>query len=316
VERYLSLALKRLHEVCDEVVIGCNATDKATRDFLIGYPNTTTIDLSKYEWGKAQWKIKYTLLKDCIAPKKPDWIVCVDADEVLDKRFTREKAEEMAQRDEIAYTFYCVQLWDREDKMRVDGGWGNFRNVRYFKFLPEASLQYKKTPLHCGLAPLYAYRWRADSEFLFKHYGYMKLEDRERKIARYKKYDPKKVYRSSGWYDSIRTKPSVKAFNEDTFGAKLRYKPRRPRLSKVIIKKIMSKTFYVKNKYGRIYGVREEMLKEHLDRDGISLVGADEYLRVEKRQPPKELKNELQCPICGKICKSKIGLISHKRVHK
>jgi len=314
-DRYLDKTLSQLSELCDEVIIALNAKDEKTRLAVLKYPKVKAYDLSEYEWGKEQWKIKELFFKKCVIPTKPDWVVCLDADEVFEKRVNREVLEELAKRGEIAFTFYCVQLWDREDQMRVDGGWGNFRNVRYFKYIPEAQIMWQRTPLHCGLAPIYAYRWASDSEYLFKHYGYLKKEDRLQKVERYKKYDPEGRYRTKQWYDSILGEPELRKFDEDEFGKKLRYKPKRPLMSKVVKKKIMAKTYYVKNKYGKVYPVSEGLLEETLRRPGMELVEEKDYLKQEKRIPLVE-PNPLQCPICGFVAKTKSGLNLHKKKHK
>jgi len=311
-DRYLEKALSKLSTLADEIVTACNAKDQKTRDFLVN--NTISYDFSDYEWGKEQWKIKELFFRKCVLPRNPSWVLTQDSDEVFGDAFTKEKALELQERGEIAYTFYCVQLWDREDQMRVDGGWGNFRNVRYFKVIKEANFSWQRTPLHCGLAPIYAYRWAADSEFLFKHYGYFKKEDRIKKVERYKKYDPKQIYQNPNWYQSILSEPTLKEFNEKEFQKKLKYKPKGPLLSKIIKKKIMAKTYFVKNRHGRIYPVPEHLLQETLRRPGMELVKEEDYLKQEKRVPLVK-PNPLQCPICGFVAKSKLGLNSHMRKH-
>jgi len=289
-DRYLPNVLKRLEPLCDRIFIWGNNPDKRTDALCKKY------DYCRYpqdQWGKKQWLIKEIHLKRNVKPYNPDWIICVDADEILDKNFTREKAEEMATWGEIAYEFYCVQLWDRENQMRIDGGWGNFWNVRYYKFIPEASLDFVKRPLHCGLAPVYAYNWCAKSGMIFKHYGYMKKEDREKKWERYQKFDPEMKYFSPNWYKSILGgKPKLQKFNEDRFSSKLKYIPRQPQKRKYFKKKIMEKTYYVKNKFGTIYAVKESMLEEHLKRPGIELLEEYKNLEDEIERTLREMKEE------------------------
>ena len=308
-DRWLEQVFDRLDELCDDIVVACNAVDKKTIDMC--NKRAHSYDYSNYEWGKKQWLIKQTLVSKDMPKYNPDWVICVDSDEILNKRFTREKAHELMNRGEIAYTFYCVHLWDREDQMRVDGGWGNFRNVRFYKYIKETGLIFQKTPLHCGLAPIYAYNWCADAEFYFKHYGYINAEDRKNKVARYKKYDPKAKYLSRDWYNSIISKPILKKFDEDNF--MLSYNPKQPDLKKLKTENRMEKTIYVKNKYGRVSGVRESMLKEHLSH-GCTIVAEAPEIKVNKAETPT--KEIYECEICGFIAKSKAGLKAHLRKHK
>jgi len=316
-DRYLPKVLNRLSKICDDIVVACNAKDAKTRNLVA--QRTIAYDFSEYEWGKKQNIIKEIFLRRCIAKENPDWVICVDSDEILDEAFTREKAEEMAKRNEIAYEFYCVQLWDTEDKMRVDGLWGNFWNVRYFKFIKNADLGYQNTPLHCGLAPKYAYAWRTQGEHLFKHYGYMKKEDRIKKAERYRKYDPTAKYRSNEYYDGILSdKPKLKDFNEQRFRQKLTYISREPSESKIKIIKAMSKMYYIKNKWGKIYSVNEDQIENH-KREGIEILSEEDFpiKREIKKIEVKEAENiGFQCPICGKTYKTKGGLTRHKKTHK
>ncbi len=314
-DRYLPRVLDRLEPLCDEIITACNAADKKTRNLLAR--RTKSYDYSDYEWGKKQHEIKQHFFNRCVVPEDPDWVICVDADEVLDKRFTREKAEELAQRGEIAYEFYCVQLWNDEKHMRIDGLWGNFYNVRYFKLVKGAKAGYKQTPLHCGLAPVYAYRWRTPCEFFFKHYGYIKEEDRKKKVARYNKYDPNAAYKSSEYYDSILDKGKIREFDENKFGQRLKYVPRK--ISEDKIKKVKQnmKLYRVENKFGKSYVVDEEHVKYHQNRDRIvkiEEISPAETMTEREVEPVKS--EEYQCEICGKVCKSGAGLAAHKRSHE
>lgn len=312
-DRYLPKVLKRLSKICDVIVTACTAKDAKTRSLLAR--ETISYDFSNYEWGKKQNIIKERFFNQCVAKENPDWIVCVDADEVLDETFTREKAEELANRDEIAYEFYCVQLWNDENHMRVDGLWGNFWNVRYFRYLPEAKGDYQRTPLHCGLAPKYAYAWRTPGEHLFKHYGYMKLEDRKKKVERYNKYDPNAKYKSSEYYDSILDKGKVVPFEERKFLRKLKYVPKRPKLNKIKQKKPMQKMYYIRNKHGKVYSVREDQLANH-KRDGIEILDED-FVKPGDSPKEEELKkvepkeDKFKCKICGKEYNSEGWLTRH-----
>ena len=314
-ERYLSKTLDRLEQICDKIFIWGNAPDEKTDRLCNQY------EYCRYPediWGRAQWKIKFTHLVKNVAPYKPDWIVCIDADEELDKRFTREKAEEMAQREEIAFEFYCVQLWDNEKTMRIDGGWGNFWNVRYYRFMPELNLWWKPTPLHCGLAPIYAYKWRTPCEFFFKHYGYMRKKDRERKWARYEKFDPNQIYFTPNWYQSILGKPILREFNEDTFRQRLKYIPKQPLLKKVLRDKIMArKAYIIRNPHGQLVNVNQETYETIKDKPDFQLISEYDIEGARVTELPEKPINELACPICGFEAKTKAGLSAHKRIkHK
>ncbi len=315
-DRYLPDVLKRLSEITDEIVVACNATDTKTRNLVA--EKTIAYDFSKYEWGKQQHIIKQRFYNQCVRPRQPDWIVCVDSDEILDKRLDRERLEELANRGDIAYEFYCVQLWDKEDQMRTDGPWGNFYNVRFFKFISDAEAHYKQTPLHCGLAPVYAYNWRTTCEYMFKHYGYMKLADRKKKAERYKKYDPNAKYMSARYYNGILGTGRLQEFDENRFGERLRYTPRP--ISGEKIKRIRGnmKLYRIENRHGMTFIVDESQIENHKKNKSIvrieEIKPADTVSRPEKIEPEKKAENV--CDICGKVFKSARGVAIHKRSHE
>ncbi|MFW5902609.1 MAG: glycosyltransferase family 2 protein [archaeon] len=321
-DRFLDKALDKLSTLVDFIYIWGDNTDEKTKKLCLSYPNVIFYNHPESIWKEKQWEIKRTICQR-LRKWNPDWVIAQDADEVLDYRLNREKLEKLANKDEtIAYEFYCVHLWNDEKHMRVDKGWGNFQNVRFFKYIEDSNFNWKKTKLHCGLAPLYAYRWRGTSGYMFKHYGYMREEDRKKKIERYEKLDPNGQYLNKEWYESIKRKPSIREFNEKEFSKKLKYKGKKPKLKK---NNKMGKTYIVRNKYGKTYEVAENRLNEHVKRDGITLVGesensfdkvltklkdAEKASKVEDKEEDKE--EEFTCDICGKEFKSERGVKTHK----
>lgn len=324
-DRYLKPVLERLKQLVDDIVIGCNATDVPTLK-LIQFYTDKIYDFTEFEWGKQQWQIKELLLKE-VAKLNPEWIVCQDSDEILDKRLDRQKLELLAEKDNISYIFYCVHLWNNNRTMRTDGGWGNFYNVRFYRFIPEAPMLWKRTPLHCGLAPMYAYQWSTPSGYCFEHYGYMKEEDRQKKAIRYNKYDRNGLYFSKSWYQSILGEPHLKVF-DDNFLTSLQYKPRPIKIEKIIKNYKPMKTYYVRNKKGYVWSINEQLITETLKRPGMTLVSVEDHDKIKKIRDIKIIKdnqtssveqpvqNDTQCIICGFKAKSAFGLRSHKKSHK
>lgn len=204
---------KVLHQLwADDIAICLNNADDYTKAVVKSY-NCYVVEDNR-EWGKFQNRIKEDFLKKIAEELKPDWVWCLDADEVFDKRFTREKAEELAaSTTDVSYHFWCIQLWNDEAHWRPDL---SFPNVRFYKLVPSYGLNFFPQPLHCGLAPWYAYKYASDSGLIFKHYGLMRSEDRARKVARYAKYDPKEQYKAPTWYKALRNeKAPVEPFEEN-----------------------------------------------------------------------------------------------------
>ena len=321
-DRFLPTVLKRLEPLVDLLVVWGCSPDKKTEQLLASSPFVEYHRDDSHPWAEYQPEIKFTLLTKYVFPHKPDWIVSIDADEVFDRRVTRDTLEEMAGRGELAYTFYCVQLYDREDQMRVDGLWGGFRNVRFWKPLYDVPQTWLKSRLHCGLAPIYAYAYAADSEFAFKHYGYMRPEDREKKVARYSEHDPKGMYMTSWYYKSILDEsPRLTPFNEQEFGATLRYQPKKPNEKKVVerYKNPMADIVYFQNQHGNIISTSDRGVIEQYRKNKKLTEILNVPVAAAKPIEAPVVKSEeaaLKCEICGNPAKSLAGLKAHQRSHK
>lgn len=197
-DRWLEMVLKQLRWA-DTICVCLNRADEATKALVYRYAKFVRED--DREWGREQWRIKQDFLNAVLAEVQPDWIWCLDSDEVFDPRFDRAMAEKMASGHDVAWYFWCLQLWNDDTHVRMDL---SFPNVRFFKVVPELGMHFLAQALHCGLAPMYAYQYGSQSGLYFKHYGLMKREDRLRKIARYDLYDPNAKYKGKSWYDGLR----------------------------------------------------------------------------------------------------------------
>ncbi len=225
-DKYLKLTLDHNLPLVDKMVIWGDAPDEATEKIIFSYGDK--IEYHRYPesiWATGQWKIKESLFRYVIkhlAGESNPWVLAFDFDELFDDRLTREKLEELANRKATAYEFNFIQLWDDENHMRVDGGWGDFWNVRFFKYQPEQSQEWLRKPLHCGLWPIYARRQAIMIPYIVRHYGYMNPAHRKKKVERYDKYDPQRVYQDKEWYQSMKYEATdermiIREFNETDY---------------------------------------------------------------------------------------------------
>ena len=214
-ERYLEKPLNQFKKLCDDAIICLNGEDKK-RDALIKKYGFWSYRDDR-EWGKNQDKIKTDLLAK-IVKMKPDWVLPLDADEEF-AQMDRATLEGLTDKKRACY-FYIVNHWNEEGKYHRGL---SFWNIRFFKVKKELGLVYQKTPLHCGLAPPYAYVYGSYVPFVIRHYGLMKKEDREKKVERYKKYDPNAKYKGKVYYDAIASEPRyVATYNEGELFNKIR----------------------------------------------------------------------------------------------
>lgn len=202
-DRYLKLTLDAFR-ICDEVIIlGNNITDKE-RGLIASYGYKLYED--NREWGKLQWKIKEDFIKNEVAKLEPDWTLCLDMDEEPDVAFSKSDLERLAKIGESFY-FYVVNLWD-------DGYFppSCFQNIRLWSWKSkdrEGFFEFKRKPVHCGLAPKWTYFYGQQSPYLLIHHGLKDKENRMRKVQRYNKYDPKAQHMKQEYYDWLRDGQAV-----------------------------------------------------------------------------------------------------------
>lgn len=200
-DRYLERSLKEFKRLCDDALIVCNNTDPKTEALITSYGYEWYRD--DRTWGEHQPSIKSDLLKRLGETKNPDWIIAIDSDETFAPEFTREEAETLTKIDEIAWYFMVVNLYNDEEHFAHDVGIQRFWNIRFYKYLPEYGLDFLKKNLHCGLAPPIAYRYGWHAPYYLLHYGLMKPEDRAKKVARYRQFDPNAKFKSHVYYDDL-----------------------------------------------------------------------------------------------------------------
>lgn len=265
-DRWLEPFLKHLVPLVDEIAVCLNNPDPKTEAIVRRY--TTHIAYDNREWGKFQNVIKRDFL-DFVAKRNPDWILTMDCDEFMDKRITRAKLEELAASPtDIAYQFWCIQLWNDEEHYREDLC---FENTRFYKYAPEYDLSFERQPLHCGLAPLYAYKYATHTNFIFRHYGLMLPEDRKRKVARYAKYDPKEKYIGKSWYNALRNeRAEIKPFVEEDIYPLLPELQHKKKLPTMIKKPQVYWLF--RNKHGRIVEAVNDKQRDQFVKTGYTFI--------------------------------------------
>jgi len=220
--RYMDKTMREFKRLCDEVIIVTNNATLKEKKLIKKYGFMQYED--NREWGIDQPNIKTELLTKA-GELNPDWIIALDMDEVFAPEFTREEAERLARTTEIRYNFLVVNLYNDEHHFAHDAGIQRFWNIRFYKFLPEYGLQFQKKNVHCGLGPPIVYKYGWHAPYYLLHYGLMKKEDRQRKIERYKKYDPMKRWKAGAYYDDLGRE--LKMIQLDTQGLlnKLRESP-------------------------------------------------------------------------------------------
>lgn len=283
-DRHLERVLTQLWT--DDICICLNNADEKTARIARKY--ATLVREDDREWGVHQWRIKQDFLRIVQKEVSPDWVWCLDADEIF-PGFTKEKALELAGGHDIAYYFWCLQLWDSEGRVRLDLC---FPNIRFYKLIPDW-LDYQATALHCGLAPRTAYQYGSQSDQYFLHLGLMDKESRERKIARYDKYDPDAKYKAKSWYDGLRNEKARTVSVEEA----LRKLPETIRRKKFpTMSKKEKKVHFFRNKHNKIVPAvgekqRDQFLKRGMvEVESIKVTTGGEAPVVKKHEGPRPEK--------------------------
>ena len=312
-EKYLEKSLDEFKRLCDDAVIVTNNADQRTKDLIKSYSYWQYED--NREWGIHQPTIKTDLLKK-IGLLNPDWIIALDADERFAPEFTREEAERLANTNEIAFYFQVINLYDDPDHYAHSTGVQRFWNIRFYKFLPQHGLEFQKKNLHCGLAPPIAYNYGWYAPYYLEHYGLMLKEDRDRKVARYQKFDPQAKWKSKEYYDDLARELKPIPFDRKQILNRLaeEIKSIERKTPKPKTEQFM-KYFYLKRlKDGQVMAIPERDVPDTL-KQGFEMVGPVE----EEVQPVQTQEKEVTftCPLCGKILQTEKLLKMHKgRMHK
>lgn len=322
-DKFMELTLESFR-LCDNVIILLNnATEKEkslVRKFKYDYVEDNR------EWGKKQNIIKQDFVSKHVSRFFPDACLTLDMDESLQSDFKRSNLEQLTRWHSSA--FYFVQHWNSEDRYNPDFG---FWSVRFYNWKNDT--RFLNRPLQCGLVPRWALNHCSYAPYFIHHYGLMSKEDRDRKIARYEKYDPEKKYLPS-FYEKLKSKSDGIIFNEVEFKKQLTEEVAKyGDQFKTMESNKDEKYWYVKNPHGKILDIPDRHLKDTLLRPGFTLLSkepitltgdniksttlgeAKEKIELDMIKDEGDHPQELVCDVCKFEAKSVFGLRVHRRKH-
>jgi hypothetical protein len=204
--RYLKNVLESAREyITDAVIIDDGSTDNTIqlcRETLKGIPlkmvlNTESQFHNEIVLRKQQWEET--------VKTNPEWVIILDADEIMEKKFKDEVSNLMSSTVYHAYSFPLYDMWN-ETHYRDDCYWRGHHGawLLLLKYNPDITYYWKETAQHCGRIPLTISTFPGKVTSLrVKHYGWARKEDRKAKYDRYMKLDPGSRYGWKEQYDSI-----------------------------------------------------------------------------------------------------------------
>lgn len=204
--RYLKQLLTGLQNCIDEAVIIDDAsTDKTAqicRESLPGVPlhlitNKQSMFSNESELRKLQWE---ETIKT-----NPEWIINLDADEMMESSFWRDIDAILEKESTGAFGFPLFDMWN-ERQYRDDALWNAHKRHQtlLIRYEPNFAYEWNTKAQHCGRFPSYeGDNCSLEIPYRIQHFGWAREEDRARKQRRYEQLDPGAVFGSQEQYDSI-----------------------------------------------------------------------------------------------------------------
>lgn len=220
--RYLRLALEDLLSYCETVTVVDDASDDDTPAVLeeLGsrHPELTVHRLSQPQFLQNESQLRQHLWAKTVAAG-PRWVICLDADELLEERWKAEGAGLLARAGQLGAGLLCFNLhefWGDKRHYRVDGFWnphGRFVPT-IIRYVPGHPYRWNNHPLHGGRFPENPPGPALNVPLRVKHYGYVNPADQRAKYERYITADPAGRYCPFSHYQSILTPPVLREWVE------------------------------------------------------------------------------------------------------
>ena len=120
-------------------------------------------------------------LYECTKVERPNWIISIDGDEELMQADQELVRSAMATAAGVSrFTLRILYLWDKENQIRVDGVYGNYRRARIFR--PEPGGRFCGGLHGGGAGHVTGLTGKTVIlEARLRHYGYLHREDRIKK---------------------------------------------------------------------------------------------------------------------------------------
>lgn len=204
--RYLRPVLESARKyITDAVIIDDASTDGTValcKELLANIPHR--IIENKESQFSNEWLLRQQQWDES-TKDNPDWLIFLDADEIVEDAFAEVAETYTTQTDADVISFRLYDFWN-ETHYREDALWNAHSTYKAFmlRYHPDFLYQFTQTSQHCGRMPSNIYQQpNAISQYRIKHLGWSKEEDRIAKYHRYKRLDPHGIHGSLAQYESI-----------------------------------------------------------------------------------------------------------------
>ena len=204
---WLSQTVEQLVQVCSRVVVVDDASTDETP--LICHQLGAIVHGSPRPlWETNELSQRQRLWGLAVEQAGPGgWILCLDADELLEPRAIEELPSIAALAEQHACDGLAFGLYDMWSPTyyRDDHLWTAHKRpwIMAVRYDPKRTYTWKETPLHCGRFPLNACTKYCGTGLRLKHMGWSRPGDRREKYERYRRSDPEGKWGIPEQYESI-----------------------------------------------------------------------------------------------------------------
>ncbi len=201
-ERFLPGLLENLEPQVDGLIALDDGSSDSSTELLRDHPLVVEVlrvppgTQAELEDGK-----NHRALVEASWRHGPDWLLGVDADERVERDFRDRAEEEIARAEHAGHAGLWVpfrELWGAPDRVRMDGLWGGKRKACLFRATRQHSFDARRVHAHWAPWPPARGDYPAADLRLY-HLRMIRPEDREARLARYRRIDPDAVWQPIGY---------------------------------------------------------------------------------------------------------------------
>jgi len=200
-DRYLPQVLERITWWADDIHVGFDK-GAGEEEFRLVSDVTYHRNFLPLSWSDDEGKFRQAAWDDMVREMKPtaeDYILCIDADEVIVQHELVKRAVREFAGQRLAFKFH--EMWD-ETHFRIDGFWKPYLAGVLFPYRPGGRI--RQQAMACGREPTYVSNLPTKKLSIadILHYGYAREADRQAKYERYMALD-------AGRYHNVRHLQSI-----------------------------------------------------------------------------------------------------------
>lgn len=203
--RYLKEALDDISVYSDGIVILDNGSTDDTISICKSYSKLLNLEVDNTDFKIDELHLRRKLVEMCFA-QNPDWILILDADEVMENKFKTELPKMMLNEENNWYSFSHHHFWGDKIHYRVDKLWEpHNKAICMFRYDKNINYYWSNKSFACGRIPHSMLGTKGEYTWIrIKHYGYANPKDIKRKYEWYKEQDPNGQWHQKEHLESIK----------------------------------------------------------------------------------------------------------------